>query len=272
MTTPSSNPSRIARRDFGKTGIQLSIIGMGGIVVRDSEQAHANSVVAEAVERGVNYFDVAPSYGDAEAKLGPALEPYRKDVFLACKTGQRTREGAAAELKSSLEVLRTEYFDLYQLHALLEVAKDVDAVFAKGGAMETLIEAKESGQIRHLGFSAHSVEAACAAMDRYPFDSILFPVNFATYHAGNFGPQIMEKAMSKGVARLAIKAMARQKWQLPGQEVEQKKFPKIWYQPLTDSREIDLALRFTLSQPITAARWASIPRPERPCLSVLTRK
>jgi len=246
-----SNISPLPRRQFGKTGIQLSIIGMGGIVVRDTEQEHANRVVAEFIERGVNYFDVAPSYGNAEERLGPALEPYRKNVFLACKTDGRTREEAAVELKKSLEKLRTDYFDLYQFHALSDVVKDVDAVFAKGGTMETFIEAKKSGKVRHLGFSAHSVEAAFAAMDRFDFDSVLFPVNFATSYAGHFGPQIMEKAQSKGLARLALKALARQNW--PENHPDRKQYSKCWYQPLTDRHEAHLALRFTLGQPVTAA-------------------
>jgi aryl-alcohol dehydrogenase-like predicted oxidoreductase len=250
-TMTSSNAPTLPHREFGKTGHQLSIIGMGGIVVMNAQQEHANRIVAEFVERGVNYFDVAPSYGDAEIKLGPALEPYRKNVFLACKSGHRTAKGVEAELKKSLETLRTNYFDLYQLHAITDVAQDVDAVFAKGGAMEYLIEAKKSGVVRHLGFSAHSVEAAFAAMDRFAFDSILLPVNFATYYEGNFGPQMIAKAQSKGVARLALKALARQKW--PEQSLEKKRSPKLWYQPLIDPRQIELALRFTLSQPVTAA-------------------
>lgn len=114
--------------------MKLSIIGFGGIVVKDAEQQHANRVVAEAFEKGVNYFDVSPTYGDAELKLGPALEPYRKKVFLACKTGQRRREGASEELNESLKRLRTDYFDLYQLHSITDVKNDVDAVFAKGDA------------------------------------------------------------------------------------------------------------------------------------------
>ena len=246
-----STSLHLPRRSFGRTGIQLSIIGMGGIVVMDADQKHANRVVAEFVERSVNYFDVAPSYGNAEERLGPALEPFRKDVFLACKTEKRTREETAAELKSSLEKLRTDYLDLYQLHAVTDVAKDIDTVFARGGAMEAFIEAKKTGQVRHLGFSAHSVEAALAAMDRFDFDSILFPVNFATYHAGNFGPQIMEKAQSKGLARLALKALARQKW--PENHPDRTRYSKCWYQPLTDRREAELALRFALGQPVTSA-------------------
>ena len=246
------NAAKLPKREFGSTGVQLSIIGMGGIVVKDAEQDYANRIVAEFVERGVNYFDVAPSYGDAELKLGPALAPYRKDVFLACKTDEKTREATRASLKSSLERLRTDHFDLYQLHAVSNVAQDIDAVFAKGGAMETFIEAKKSGQVRYLGFSAHSVEAAFAAMDRFDFDSILFPVNFASYEKGGFGPQIMEKAQSKGLARLALKSLAHQQW--PDEHSpERQRYSKCWYQPITDPHLAELALRFTLSQPVTAA-------------------
>lgn len=245
------NAAKLPRRAYGDTGERLSLIGFGGIVVSGVEQDHANRVVAEAVEKGVNYFDVAPSYGDAEVKLGPALEPYRKDVFLACKTEHRTKEQTAAELQESLRRLRTDYLDLYQLHAITDMQKDVDAVFAKGGAMEVFLEAKKQGQIRYLGFSAHSEEAALAALERYDFDSILFPINFATFYQGNFGPRIMQAAKSKGVARLALKAMAKQK--RPKDDPTRTQYPKCWYQPLTDRNEAKLALYFTLSQPITAA-------------------
>jgi aryl-alcohol dehydrogenase-like predicted oxidoreductase len=248
---PCLNLPKLPRRAYGDTGERLSILGFGGIVVSGAEQEHANRVVAEAVEKGVNYFDVAPSYGDAEIKLGPALEPYRKDVFLACKTTERTKEGAAAELKESLRRLRTDHFDLYQLHAITDVQKDVDAVFGPGGAMEVFREAKKQGMVRYLGFSAHSEEAALAAMERYDFDSILFPVNFATFYKGNFGPRVIDAAKSRGVARLALKAMARQQW--PKGDPLRQQFPKCWYQPLTERNEAKLALYFTLSQSITAA-------------------
>jgi aryl-alcohol dehydrogenase-like predicted oxidoreductase len=247
----AGNAAKLPQRAYGDTGERLSIIGFGGIVVSRVEQEHANRVVAQAVEKGVNYFDVAPSYGDAEIKLGPALEPYRKNVFLACKTQQRTKEGAAAELRESLKRLRTDHLDLYQLHAISDVQKDVDTTLGKGGAMETFLEARKQGQIRYLGFSAHSEEAALAAMDRYDFDSILFPINFATFYEGNFGPRVLEAAKSKGVARLALKAMARQKWAKG--DPARKQYPKCWYQPLTDRSEAKLGLYFTLSQSVTAA-------------------
>jgi aryl-alcohol dehydrogenase-like predicted oxidoreductase len=245
------NSPKLPQRAYGDTGERLSIIGFGGMVVSNIEQEQANRLVAEAIEKGVNYFDVAPSYGDVEFKLGPALEPYRKDVFLACKTQQRTKEGAAAELKDSLQRLRTDHVDLYQLHAISDVQKDVDTAFGEGGAMQAFLEAKKQGRIRYLGFSAHSEEAALAAMDRYDFDSVLFPINFATFYKGDFGPRVMEVAKSKGVARLALKALARQQW--PKDDPMRKRYPKCWYQPLTQREEAKLALYFTLSQPITAA-------------------
>ena len=247
----SANRASLPRRDYGRSGVKLSIIGFGGIVVKDAEQQHANRIVAEAFEKGVNYFDVAPTYGDAELKLGPALEPYRKKVFLACKTTERSREGALKELTESLKRLRTDYLDLYQLHAITDVEKDVDAVFAKGGAMEVFIEAKKQGQVRHLGFSAHSEQAALAAVERYDFDSMLFPINFATYYKGNFGPRVIAAAKSRGVARLALKALARQQW--PQGDPTRKAYGKCWYQPLTARQEARLGLYFTLSQPVTAA-------------------
>jgi aryl-alcohol dehydrogenase-like predicted oxidoreductase len=245
-----ANAARLPRRPYGRNGIELSIVGFGGIVVSGAEPAHANRVVAESVERGVNYFDVAPSYGDAEVKLGPALAPYRKSVFLACKTTERGRAAAEKEFNGSLERLKTDYFDLYQLHAITDVAKDVDAAFAADGVMRFLIEAKKAGRVRHLGFSAHSVAAAEEAMERYEFDSILFPVNFAMWHQGHFGPQVLEKAKAKGLSILALKAMARQKW--PDNDPAKKRYSKCWYQPLTDEREALMGMAFALDQGITA--------------------
>ena len=246
-----ANMAELPKRNYGKTGIKLSIIGFGGIVVMNEPQEHAKRVVAQAIERGVNYFDVATSYGDAEIKLGPALEPYRKDVFLACKTGLRTKAEAVVEFKQSLKNLRTDHFDLYQLHGIVDVEGDVDVAFAKGGVMEMALEARKQGQIRHLGFSAHTHAAALAAMDRYDFDSILFPINFATFYKGNLGPPVIQKAKEKGIAILALKSLARQQW--PKNDPNRDNFKKCWYQPLSDPKEAGLGLKFTLSQPVTAA-------------------
>jgi len=241
----------IPRRMLGRTGVELSIVGLGGIVVSQLEQSLANSIVADAVERGVNYFDVAPTYGDAEARLGPALEPFRKNVFLACKTTQRDRESAAANIDQSLKVLRTDHFDLYQLHCLQSLP-DVDKALGPGGVMEAVEAAKRAGKIRFIGFSAHSVEAALAAMDRYPFDTILFPVNFVLFTKANFGPQVLAEANRRGLGVLALKAMAKSTWPATTDK-KARPNPKCWYLPCEIPEEASLALRWTLSKPITAA-------------------
>jgi aryl-alcohol dehydrogenase-like predicted oxidoreductase len=242
-------PGKIEKRALGQTGEMLSIIGFGGIVVMNADSAEASSLVKIAIDSGINYFDVAPSYGDAEIKLGPALEPYRKGVFLACKTGKRTKTEARAELEQSLKNLRTEHFDLYQHHAVTSL-EDVDTILGKGGAMETFLEARKEGKIRFIGFSAHSVEAAMALMERFDFDTILFPFNYATWNSGNFGPQVMERAREKKMGILALKAMARGPWP---QDADRSKYPKCWYEPLVTNEDIRMGLRFTLSHPVTAA-------------------
>jgi aryl-alcohol dehydrogenase-like predicted oxidoreductase len=240
--------NKIEKRQLGKTGEKLSAIGFGGIVVNGATTAQASTRVKEAIDYGVNYFDVAPTYGNAEEMLGPALKPYRKDVFLACKTTKRRKEDARNELEQSLRNLQTDHLDLYQLHAVTNL-EDVDTIFDDGGAMETFLEARKKGMVRYLGFSAHSVEAAMSLMDRFDFDTILFPFNFATWYAGNFGPQVMEKAKEKEMGILALKAMARRRWN----EGEERTNSKTWYKPLSDPEEANKGLRFTLSHPVTAA-------------------
>jgi aryl-alcohol dehydrogenase-like predicted oxidoreductase len=244
-----TSKGKIEKRSLGRTGELLSMIGFGGIVVRDTSVQEAGSLVRLAIDAGINYFDVAPSYGNAEIMLGPALEPYRKGIFLACKTQKRTRADARTELEQSLKNLRTDHIDLYQFHAVTTM-KDVDAIHGPGGALETFIEARNEGKIRFIGFSAHSVEAAMAMMDRFDFDTILFPFNFATWHAGNFGPQVLALAQEKKMGILALKAMAKGPWP---KGADRKKYPKCWYEPLTTPEDIRMGLRFTLSHPVTAA-------------------
>ncbi len=243
-----SNQGKIEKRALGSTGEMLSMIGFGGIVVMNATTEEAAARVKEAIDHGVNYFDVAPSYGNAEEMLGPALKPYRQEVFLACKTGERKKEGARKELQQSLKRLQTDHFDLYQLHAVTQPA-DVETILGPGGALETFLEARDEGKVRFLGFSAHSVEAAMALMDGFDFDTILFPFNFATWYAGNFGPQVMERAREKKMGILALKAMAWRPWE----EGEERTNEKTWYKPLPNREEAGRGLRFTLSHPVTAA-------------------
>jgi predicted aldo/keto reductase-like oxidoreductase len=236
------------RRKLGKTGERLSIIGFGGIMVSNQEQSYANDLVAKSYDTGINYYDVAPTYGNAEEKLGPALEPYRKKCFLACKTTERKSEGAAKELHQSLKNLRTDYFDLYQLHALSSV-EDVETAFGPGGAMELFLKAKQEGKVRFLGFSAHSEEAALLAMSRFDFDTVLYPINYVCWFQGNFGRGVVQMAKEKGMGILALKSFAHR----PIPQGAEKPYERLWYVPIEDEDIQDLSLRFTLSQGVTAA-------------------
>jgi aryl-alcohol dehydrogenase-like predicted oxidoreductase len=246
--TAPSNP--IARRTLGKTGEQLSIIGFGGIVVMNEETAAASNIVAEAVDRGINYFDIAPSYGNAQERLGPALAPYRKNCFLACKTEGRMKDDSRKQLEESLRLLKTDHVDLYQFHALTKMT-DLDRVLGPGGAMETMEAAKKEGKIRYIGFSVHSAETALAAMDRYNFDTVLFPVNWVLFTQAGFGPQILKQAQEKNMGILALKGMAKTVW--PADQKQNHPEPKCWYQPAGFPDEASLGLRWTLGHPITAA-------------------
>ena len=255
------------RRAYGSTGEELSLIGFGGIVVMGAEQDEANRRVREAFDRGINYFDVAPSYGDAEAKLGPALIGLRDDVFLACKTGKRTKDEAASEMRDSLKRLQTDRFDLFQLHAVSSI-EEAEVCLAPGGALEAFVAARDAGLVRYLGFSAHSAEAALLLMEQFDFDSILFPFNYTTYCQAQFGPQVMAMAQSNGVARLALKGMARRPWP---EDADRSIAQNTWYEPHTDPAEAELALRWTLSLPITAALPPGDPKLFRLALDIAER-
>src|SRR5215469_3178232 len=247
----SATPTQpIARRQLGKKNEHLSIIGFGGIVVMDEDPDASANIVSEAVDRGINYFDVAPSYGNAQERLGPALAPYRKNCFLACKTEGRKKDDSREQLEKSLRLLKTDHVDLYQFHALTKMT-DLDKVLGPGGARETMEAAKKEGKIRYIGFSVHSAETAVAAMDRYNFDTVLFPLNWVLFTEAGFGPQILKKAQEKKMGILALKSMAKTVW--PADQKQNHPEPKCWYQPANFPDEASLGLRWTLSHPITAA-------------------
>jgi aryl-alcohol dehydrogenase-like predicted oxidoreductase len=238
----------VQQREYGNTGEKLSVIGFGGLVVSSVSTTHASDDVSWAIDHGINYFDVAPSYGNAQEMLGPALAPYRNDVFLACKTKYRDGKTAREDLENSLRLMQTDHFDLYQMHAMTTQA-DFDQATAPGGVLEVISKARDEGLVRHIGFSAHSAEIATGLMSQFYFDSVLFPVNWVNYFESGFGPQIMEKAQAEGTARLALKGMASHQLADRGHRVREK----CWYYPLEERELASLALRFTLSQPITAA-------------------
>lgn len=240
--TEKKTVTKFPRRVLGRTGEQVSAIAFGGIVVRDAEPEHAAKVVAEAVDMGINYFDVAPTYGDAEIKLGPALKPHRDKVFLACKTQKRDKKGAEEEIRQSLKNLQTDHFDLYQLHAIADVEKDVKAALGAGGAMEAILEAKKQGLIRYIGFSAHSKEAALTAMREFDFDTAMYPVSFVCHYKHDFDAEVLAEARKRNMGIIALKSLAKQRWQGP------KRFSKTWYEPVDDRELARKALGWTLSQ------------------------
>src|ERR1017187_9128847 len=121
------------------------------------------------------------------------------------------KDDSRAQLEESLKLLKTDHLDLYQFHALTKMA-DLDKVLGPGGAMETMEAAKKEGKIRFIGFSVHSVETALAALDRYNFDTVLFPLNWVLFSQANFGPQILKRAQEKQMGILALKAMAKTTW------------------------------------------------------------
>jgi predicted aldo/keto reductase-like oxidoreductase len=240
----------VPRRPLGKSGIELPVIGFGGLVARDNSPEAVERAVAEAMEMGINYFDTAASYGNSEAMLAPSLKPRREQIILATKTRERSSEGAAAEFARSCEILGTDHFDMFLVHGIQHVDKDVEPAFAAGGAMEFLTAKKKSGEIRLLGFSAHSTEAALLAMDRYDFDFFYFPVNYTAWYKGKFGPEVLAAAKAKEIPCVALKAQARQHW--PAEVPKEARCAKCWYQPIESQEEAGLALRWALSQGVTS--------------------
>lgn len=222
---------------------ELSKVGFGGMIVAKETQQDANNYVAEAIDAGVNYFDVAPTYFDAEQRLGPALRGKRQDVFLACKTEDRSKKGSRLLLEQSLRNLETDYLDLYQLHAVYNL-EDVDRTFASSGSFETYAKAKEQGYIKHIGFSAHSTEAALALMDHYNFDTIMFPFNFVSLLKNGYGSYVLKKAIEKNIHIIGIKSMALSEHQ----SSDTTSHPKAWYHPIEDYDLAQKAVKYTLSR------------------------
>jgi len=153
-------------------------------------------------------------------------------------------------LNRSLKKMRTDHFDLYQLHAVTKPG-EVQTILGPDGALEAFVEARKAGKVRFLGFSAHSVEAALALIKGFDFDTILYPVNYAVWHAGNFGPQVLEQAREKKMGILALKSLAKQPW--PEELRNKHPHPKCWYEPFDKPEEARMGMRFTLSHPVTAA-------------------
>ncbi len=242
--------SGLPRRVLGRTGKQISVVGFPGLCMVHDDQAACTRAARVALDRGVNYFDVAPAYGNGrcEERMGVALEGVdRESYFLACKTKMRDKDGAREELERSLKRLKTDHFDLYQLHHLRS-AEEVKQALSPGGAMETLLKAKEEGKVRWFGFSAHTTRGALDALNGFDFHTVMFPINFVEYYKLGFGKAVLELAAKKKAAVFAMKAMSRGSWAQGAQRSRQ-----WWYQPTESQTEIDMAIRWALSQRGVAA-------------------
>lgn len=226
-------------RPFGKTGIEISAVSYGGIVsagIYDGVnypkygQEVSDQYVSWAIDQGVNYFDVAPSYGNAEEQLGKSLQPYRNRIHLACKTMCRDRVGAEKELTNSLKLLHTDHLDVYQMHSIKSM-EDVERAFAPGGIMELMRNLKEKGIAANIGITAHNEDAALKAMELYHFDTVLFPINWFMNMAHGMGSRLIAEAKAQNMGVLGMKAFIERKWE-NAEERATSKYPKSWCKPI----------------------------------------
>jgi predicted aldo/keto reductase-like oxidoreductase len=242
---PIERVEGVPRRTLGRTDAKLSVVGFPGLALVHCDQDQSRKALHSAFERGINYFDVAPAYGEGvcETKMGIGLQGLdRGKYFLSCKTKKRDAEGARKELEHSLEVLKTDHFDLYQLHHLVQPSH-VKQALGPGGAMETVLKAREQGKVKLIGFSAHTTKAALEAMKGFKFDTVMFPINFVEYYTRGFGKEVLELANEQGAAVLAIKPLSWGTWPTGAQRTRQ-----WWYSTVETPEDVALAMRFTLSQ------------------------
>lgn len=241
-------PGEIPKRKIISSGEAVTIVGFPGNALRHYNQEETNKGVRWAVEQGINLFDVAPAYGkdgECEIKLGKAFQEVDRDkLFVSCKTQRRDKKGALKELETSLKRLNTDHFDLYQMHYLRKIS-EVEEAFGPGGCMEAILQAKKEGKIRHIGFSAHTSLAAMAAMKEFKFDTVMFPINFVEHFSFAFGQAVIEKAQNQGVSVLCIKSTSGGAW--PKDTPKEDK--DWWYKVTNDKDQLNLAVRFALSQP-----------------------
>jgi len=240
------------KRRLGRTGHMSTIVTFGGAALSAVSQEDANKAIELALSHGVNHIDVAPSYGDAELRLRPWMKKHRDDFFLGCKTGKRTKKEAAEELHRSLERLGVTSFDLYQLHGLDDL-KELDTALGPGGAMEAILEARDEGLVRYIGITSHRIPTILDALTRFDFDTVLFPLNHVLRRHrqpyNDYEP-LLEIVRKRNIGTIVMKAFAKQRWQIEEHEYQ------TWYEPFDTQPEIDMCLRFVLSQGVTTAASA----------------
>jgi len=237
------------RRRLGKTGNMSSILTFGSAAFWQVSPAEAEAAIELATEHGVNHFDVSPTYGQAEVRLGPWMEKHHEEVFLACKTTERSRTKAWETLKRSLETLKVDYFDLYQFHGVNDL-ETLNVVLGPGGALEAVLEARDQGLVRYIGITGHRPFVQVEALNRFDFDTVLFPLNrVLAAHRNDYTDftVLLSLVEQKDVGTIAIKAVAKRPWQAA------MHMYRTWYEPFNEQAEIDKSLWYALSQGITTA-------------------
>lgn len=237
-------------RRFGRTNHQSTVAIFGAASLSVVDQTTADQAMEQVIEAGINHIDVAPSYGEAELRIGPWMPRVREQFFLGCKTMERTAKAAAQELRGSLKRLQIDHFDLYQFHAVTTF-EELDQITAPGGALEAVLEAKKAGLTRYVGITGHGIlapEIYLEALRRYDFDSVLFPVNFVLWANPTYRKaalELIETCKRKDVGTMTIKSICKGPWN------DNPHTQNTWYEAFTDSAMIQKAVNFALSQDVT---------------------
>lgn len=237
------------KRSIGRLGYQGSVVMFGAASLGNVTQEEADESISFALRHGVNHFDTAASYGDAELRMGPIISKVRKEIFLATKTGQRSKKEAKEEIYRSLERMQIDSVDLLQLHAVGTI-EELDRCTEKGGAIEAALEAKEEGVVKAIGITGHGHEAPIAhleALHRFPFETVLLPLNYYMYSLPEYREAfdaLMEEANKQNTAVRVIKAIAKAPW-----HKDQQRQYATWYEPFDQQEIIDACVHFVLSFP-----------------------
>lgn len=232
-------------RRLGRTGHDTSVLVFGAAALGEVDQATADEAIQFALDSGINHFDTARSYGEAELRMGPWMPRIRHQIFLATKTGERTKDAAWRQINESLERLQTDHVDLIQAHAVCDL-DDLDALLASGGGIEALLRAQDEGLASWIGITGHTHAAPSVhaeALRRFDFDSVLTPLNRKLYadptYAADYD-ELVELCRSKDVALRTIKMISRRNWHDGEQDLT------TWYKPFTEQRMITAATTWLL--------------------------
>lgn len=232
---------------FGRSGHMSTRTIFGAASLSAVTQEEADRTLEVLLHYGVNHIDVAASYGDAELRIAPWLERYRGHFYLATKTDARTAQEAKEELHRSLERMRVDYVDLWQLHNLVDPI-EWDIALSPGGALEAAIEARTQGLVRAIGVTGHGLQIAAThrrSLERFDFDTVLLPYNYLTmqspYYAENFNA-LVATCQQRNVAVQTIKSIAYRPW------MGRQHTHAVWYEPLEDQQDIDRAVHWVLKR------------------------